>query len=630
MSLYISLIGIDGSGKSTITPALANLVAAELGLTTVAVGDDCWGKTPAEDLFRPGFIPDREMFVSRLGRLFRQGAKAATARRRLYPPLKLGQLALQERAVSGLATTYQPDVIFSDGNLLFSAAGRVINYVDLQANPTAPTPLSVNLREYLKLTDMPLNPLPYLESLYNYVFAGQPLPPEIVRTIPGLRLMRWLHWLDQQFKLDLLRLPDAVILLDIEPEIALARLRTAGQTLDHHENLHDLSQAQVMYRGVIEFFRRRQGETRTAVIDVTDLSIGQTLAQGIDFVRSLPLQQRDGGAERELLGTTGEALSKPSVMLKKVLSYRYLVRYTLPHLHRGSAHELTFPFSKLGRLFFREGYSARVMRAIYLRDSQKYGLLDTIFLDYPLHRAVYNRLQILQRAVHREIRQRLDNLPPGGTIKVMTAPSGYAFDLFQPLERLTQSGWTGTQSVHILASDLDPAGDIEQELIQTGQALGIRLEFGRGDLTSVGMRDTFKQAGPYDMVLFVGLSCWISKSHLVDHLKLIRRDLLAPGGVLFTDCFTPQAFALSGKYIGYKANYYSPPEFTHILAYCGFDPANIAWTSDPEGINHVCVARAAPCRESAGQIFDGRAVSLCLPASATQILERNYCHSSRL
>lgn len=79
--------------------------------------------------------------------------------------------------------------------------------------------------------------------------------------------------------------------------------------------------------------------------------------------------------------------------------------------------------------------------------------------------------------------------------------------------------------------------------------------------------------------------------HLVKHLKLIRRYLLAPGGVFFTDCFTPQAFALSGKYIGYKANYYSPREFSNILAYCGFDPANVTWTSDPTGINHVCVAR---------------------------------------
>ena len=156
MSLYISIIGIDGSGKSTLIPPLTNLITAELGLTTTAVGDDCWGKTPEEDLFRPGFTPDGELFSTRLGRLFRWAAKANTAHRRFYPLLKLAQLALQERTVRGLMANYQPDVILSDGNLLLSAAGRVINYVDAKAISVARV--------------IPRNSLPYLEDLYNYVF----------------------------------------------------------------------------------------------------------------------------------------------------------------------------------------------------------------------------------------------------------------------------------------------------------------------------------------------------------------------------------------------------------------------------------------------------------------------------
>ena len=398
-----------------------------------------------------------------------------------------------------------------------------------------------------------------------------------------------------------------------------------------------------MYRRVVEFFRRRRGERNTAVIDVTGLSVGQTLRQVLDFVRRLPLRPLlspthaspflsptrassflpphaclllpppptrggdRGGEERRRLGTTSEELSNVSVVVKKVLTYQYLIRYTLPNLHRGSAHELTFPLSQLGQLFFEEGYSAGIMKAIYLQDSQRYGLLDRIFLDYPLHRAVYHRLRILKRVVEREFWHRLERLPTGGTIKVMTAPSGYAFDLLQPLERIARSGRERVRPIHILASDLDPDGRIERELIQAAQKAGIGpstglrtgFEFVRGDLTSAEMRGWFKRSGPYDVVVFVGLSCWISKPHLVNHLKLIHRHLLAPGGVLFTDCFTPQAFALSGKYVGYKANYYSPREFTSILAYCGFEPADITWESSPEGINHVCVARTQPSQKIA-------------------------------
>jgi thymidylate kinase len=576
MRLYISIIGIDGSGKSTVIPPLTNLITAELGLTTIAVGDDCWGKTPQEDLFRPGFTPDGELFSTRLGRLFRRAAKANTAHRRLYPLLKLAQLALQERTVRGLGANYQPDIILSDGNLLLSAAGRAINYVDAKAISVARV--------------IPRNSLPYIEALYNYVFMNRFLPQKVVQAIPGLKVMRWLRWFDQQFKLDLLRLPDAVIFLDVAPATALARLRAGGETLDHHENLRDLAQAQAMYRGVVEFFRRRQGDKNVAVIDVTTRSIGQTLEQMVEFVRELTPPKKKRERSRGLLGTSNGEISKTSAILKKALSYQYLVRYTLPNLHRGSAYELTFPLSKLGRTFLKEGYSARMMRAIYLQKKQRHGLLDRIFLDYPIHQAVYHRLQVLNQVVEIELRQRLEKRSMGEIIKVMTAPSGYAFDLFQPLQRLSQSDWAGLKPMYILASDFDPNGDIEDELERAAEAVDVGLGFVRGDLTSAEMEKIFKRLGPYDMIFFVGFSCWLPKTHLVSHLKLIRH-LLAPDGVFFTDCFTPQAFALSGKYVGYKANYYTPREFTHILVYCGFNPANVTWTSEPTGINHVCVSR---------------------------------------
>jgi hypothetical protein len=176
----------------------------------------------------------------------------------------------------------------------------------------------------------------------------------------------------------------------------------------------------------------------------------------------------------------------------------------------------------------------------------------------------------------------------------MTAPSGYAVDLLQPLQRLRRSGEVDTHQIFMLASDLDPEGDMKDELKATASELGFSLEFVPGNLTTVEMRETLKRSGPYDMIFFVGLSTWIAKTHLLSYLKLIRRSLLAPGGILFVDCFTPQAFALTGHYVGYKANYYSPREFTHILAYCGFEPDDMAWTSEPQGITHVCVARLSP------------------------------------
>jgi hypothetical protein len=122
--------------------------------------------------------------------------------------------------------------------------------------------------------------------------------------------------------------------------------------------------------------------------------------------------------------------------------------------------------------------------------------------------------------------------------------------------------------------------------------MGLSFEFMPGDLTSNRLRERLKLAGPYDLILFIGLSNWISKTHLLEHLKLVRAHLLAPGGVLLTDCFTPQVSSLSGKYLGYKANYYRPSEFNNLLTYSGFDLSGITWETGPNGIDHVCLARS--------------------------------------
>lgn len=571
MSFRIGVVGIDGSGKSTIASALADLAAAELGLTTATVGDDVRVKTPQEDLLMPGFAPDGEPLVARVGRWFRKAAKANAHHRRLYPPLKLMHLVLQERTVRRMEAGYRPDVIFCDGNLLISSAGRAVNYMNAETNAT--------------------DTLASVQALYDHVVHGKPLPQEMAQRIPGLKLIRRLRRLDEWWNLGVMELPEALIFLDVDPAVALGRLKAKGGRLDRHENLQDMAQAQTMYRRAVRFFCRQRGAENLKVIDTTGLSPGQTLRQALEFVRTLPLYTAAAHTEQRILGTTDEELSRLQVMARKVLTYRYLVRCILLNLHRGNARELAFPLSGLGRLFFKEGYSASVMRAIYLRDSRRYSLFDRLFLDYPLHRAVYHRLSILARVVEGELCRRLDQLPPGVTLKVLTAPSGYAFDLLRPLQRIAETAPQQMTRVHILASDLDPDGRIEMELTRSAQRLGVGLEFVRGDLTSGDTRERLERSGPYDVVMFVGLSCWIPKPHLLRHLQFVWGRLLAPQGVLFTDCFSQDAYALSGKHTGFKANYYGPQAYTSLLQYCGFEPGDIAWESGPARINHVFVAR---------------------------------------
>ncbi|MEM7344999.1 MAG: hypothetical protein AAF485_12215, partial [Chloroflexota bacterium] len=582
MTTHISLIGIDGSGKSTIAQTLTNLIPAELEQTTIAIGDNLWGKTPTEDLFRPNFTPDGQLWSARLGCLFQQLAKSATARRRLYPPLKIIQLVLQEQTAKTLAHIYQPDIIVTDGNLLLSAAGRAINY----KNPDTHLPEQLTPAE----TQYCLN------ALYRYVFNNQPLPtcnPALnwLNSIPGLKIMRQINLWSQTFNLELLNLPDALIFLKTSPEVALTRLSANSDKLDAHENIKDLSEAQSMYQAVFNFFRQQRGSERAIAIDVTHLTIEEVAQKIVNYTNTLNSPKNQGIIERGMLGQTGLSLSDNKTVLKKALTYNYLVRYTLCNLNRGSAQELTFPLSRLGRAFFKEGYSAKTMQAIYQQDKKQQGVLDRLFLNYPLHRAVYHRLQCLNKLVEAEIKRRLEPLPEGEILTIFTAPSGYGFDLFQPLQRIKQQTKQALLPIHIVASDLDPEDDIEDELRKQAYRAGVDFSFIKGDLTSPLLGRQFQKAGPFDMVLFIGLSCWITKPALIAHLKQIKHCLLTDNGSLFIETFTPNAFALSGKYVGYKANYYTPAEFTTLLTYCGFETDQMIWQSDPEEINHVGVIR---------------------------------------
>jgi hypothetical protein len=140
-----------------------------------------------------------------------------------------------------------------------------------------------------------------------------------------------------------------------------------------------------------------------------------------------------------------------------------------------------------------------------------------------------------------------------------------------------------------MATDLDPHGALAGELTGRAERLGIRFRFLRGDMTDGEMRRRFEEKAPYDVALFVGLSSWLPKPQTLDHLRWIRENL-REDGLLVTDSFTPEAYALSGRYVGYKANYYEPEVYRVLVDYCGFDGLGADVESGRDGINHVLIA----------------------------------------
>ena len=227
------------------------------------------------------------------------------------------------------------------------------------------------------------------------------------------------------------------------------------------------------------------------------------------------------------------------------------------------------------------------MKEIYDRHTQAAGIGNRIFQDYPLHRAVYDRLQLLTQRIQTELETLLFTQDH---VTLFTAPSGFAYDIFQPLENIASSHPKLMKKVKLIAVDLDPHDVLAPELEARATKLGIEFVFRQGDLTKAGFRDGCASEGPFDIALFVGLSSWFPKPATLCHLRWLRENL-QPEGQLVTDCFTPAGYSLSGRYVGYKAHYYSPQRYRMLLETAGFDGLNATEKGGRDAINHIFIFR---------------------------------------
>ena len=573
MSLHVCVLGIDGSGKSTVVAALPGILAAETGCVVGGAGDSFCVVAPDEDQLASRFHPDGLPVSARLSLKLRRVAKSLVDHPKLYAFFKVAQMLSQDSAAIALARRYGTKLFVSDGNAVLSTAGRASNYLRAASAANNATPSAPEARD--------------LQAVFSYIFDNEPVPAESGAKLPSsLRKGKLIYKLSRFLRLNAAWLPDVVIFLDLSPELAFTRIKSRGKKIDRHENLADLTQARQMYLKTVHAFQEYRSSQSVHVIRVDQLSLGATMRAVSEVLTPHLVSHTTKRESVSPLGTTDLA---DETIRGKTLNHRYLFRYLVPKWFSGAWREPTFFFSKLGRLFLKEGYSAGVMRAIYDRDEKEYGVLDRVFLEYSLHRAVYDRLQILVKKIEPEIEA---HLAAGQELRIFTAPSGFAYDLFRPLAEIARRDPESMKRVHLTAADLDPHGVIDEELSARAKQLGIGFTFHRGDITDRSMLSRLEETAPFDLALFVGLSSWLPKPQTLRHLAWLSKNL-KHDGLLITDCFTPEAYALSGRYIGYKANYYTPEVYKAMLNYCGFDVP--ATESGRDAINHVLVA--CPRRE---------------------------------
>jgi SAM-dependent methyltransferase len=567
MTLNIAVVGIDGSGKSTLAPALPMALSAECGVVAGAAGDEYWVFGPDQDHMAPGFHPSGLPHAARIARLCQRLSRRVTANPRLYPYVKLAHLMFQDDAALSVARRYGCDVMVSDSNLVLSATGRGSNYKSGATHSGA-------ARERSRVKD--------LEAMFAYLLEGTPMPEENARRLPSLEAAGFVARLARILGFDGVWLPDVVIFLDVDPGVALERIDGRGAARDRHENIADMTRARESYLKALNALTAYRPSTTVCVLDVNGSEPRDVLAAAVAAVRPRIDRQRSGSGEG-VLGTSGASTAR------RVASAGYLFRYLVPSFFAGAWREPFFLLTSMGRRLVREGYSAGVMTDIYDSGGQSSRLFGRIFLDYPLHRAVHDRLAILTSNIEPELTWRLEQHE---RVRIFTAPSGFAYDLFRPLETIARDRPELMHRVELIAADLDPHGRLEKPLRTRAERLGIDFHFVTGDLTSPEMRARLADFGQFDVALFVGLSSWLPRGDSMRHLRWLAKNL-RHDGLLVSDCFSASAYSLGGRQLGYRAHYYSPPLYRSFLDYCGFDGASVEIESGRDRINHVLVAEPA-------------------------------------
>jgi 1-acyl-sn-glycerol-3-phosphate acyltransferase len=227
-----AVLGIDGSGKSTLSRRLALELSTDQ--STCLIGDSL-------ELFVEGGPRGvQPLLKEKLRRWMSALAKDAKSLARYKIP-KLAELLLRDALLGEARRWYGPDLIFMDGSPLLNM-----------------TAWSALYRPELMSTDFCARAMAIL--------AGRGLGKDpLFREFPELKIMK-------RLRLTRLGMPDVVLFLDVDPAISMERIRSRGERMQAHETEEKLRRLRETYLLVVEAARERVGLPAFVLDGERDLS----------------------------------------------------------------------------------------------------------------------------------------------------------------------------------------------------------------------------------------------------------------------------------------------------------------------------------------------------------------------
>ncbi len=218
----VAVLGIDGSGKSTLSRNLARHLSREVDACLVT--DDVV-------FFRGGEEKEmRPLLTEKVREAIGRRAKTAASLKHYKVP-KLVELLLRDRVAGELRRWYAPGVVVLDGSPLLNATAWAMLYrEDLFDEALCAAGLRI-----LTGDD-----------------EGIPKDDPIYASFPELVALK-------RLRLTNLAMPDVVLFLDVEPAVCMERIRSRGEERQAHETEERLAKLRDGYRTVCRVLERDRG-----------------------------------------------------------------------------------------------------------------------------------------------------------------------------------------------------------------------------------------------------------------------------------------------------------------------------------------------------------------------------------
>ena len=245
-AIAFAVYGIDGSGKSTLSRIVAKKLSDAFRVCLVSDNLEFYENENQKEL--------QPLLTEKLREALGRYAKTAKSLKQYKIP-KLAEILLRDHILGEVQRWYTPDIIVQDGCPLINLAAWAKLYKD----------------EYFD-TEVCAKAIRILTGKREAIRKDDP----IFKKFHELTVFR-------RFRLDHMKLPDAVIFLDVAPAVSIQRIQSRGEQRQVHETEEKLAKLREGYLLVTQVVEK-EFNIPTRILD-GESEIDKVTATAIEFAK---------------------------------------------------------------------------------------------------------------------------------------------------------------------------------------------------------------------------------------------------------------------------------------------------------------------------------------------------------